>query len=61
MLCLFGVFWSDAEFVAMAAKLHRPLSPERVLPELLARAVDERTVMSDVDVSRDRAVFFKHL
>eukprot|EP00435_Cladocopium_sp_Y103_P008039 s5736_g2.t1 len=55
----FGVCWNEDEFVDAAMNLLHPLAPELAMPEVLLDEMRKQVVGSNLEVARDRAVFFK--
>ena len=59
VLKVHGVYWTEKQFVELAATFRHPLEPQFAMPDVLVNEVDFQTNAADVEVARDRALFFK--
>ena len=56
---VFGIFWTEDEFVELAQNFQHPLDPKLAMPEILIKEVRAQVNDSDVEIARHRAIFFK--
>ena len=59
MLKVRGIYWTEQQFIDLAASFRHPLEPQFAMPKILVDEVDFQTQTSDVTVARERALFFK--
>ena len=58
VLKLFGIFWSEEEFVEQAMRAKHPLSLDAAVPQQLLEALRFTVERDEAEIARVRAVFF---
>ena len=60
-LKIFGIFWTEEEFVKVAQNACHPLAPELAIPDVLLKEVQLQSLGDDSEVAKNQSTFLEEM